>query len=106
MGVKKAGRTPMSLTEILTGCCLKRFACLSSALLLTPATSGRKETENRGLVGSKLEKIARVLKEHKDKCDRSNSMFSVLVLVSTREIAKATVRIMEAEPILALFRKA
>lgn len=59
-----------------------------------------------GTAGSKLEKIAALLLEYKERCDEAGSVFSALVFVSTRDLATATPGMLEAVPTLQPFVKA
>ena len=73
---------------------------------LSEPGSRQSNIEHGGLVGSKLELMTLLLKEHKERCDNSDSKFSALVFVSTRELAAATAGMLEEVPVLAPFVKA
>lgn len=70
------------------------------------ASEGVGETGSSGLSGSKLEKMATLMEEHKKRCDASGAGFTALVFVSTRKLAMATPEMLEAVPGLKPFVKA
>ena len=59
-----------------------------------------------GALGSKLDTIAKLLVEHKGRCDRSRGRFSALLLVSTRDLARTTPETLELVPSLQPFLRA
>lgn len=67
---------------------------------------GRGGTRSVDVTGSKLEKMAGFLKEHKDKCDQSGSPFSALLFVSTRVLAGTTPEMLHEIPLIRSFVKA
>ena len=58
------------------------------------------------VTGSKLDKIALFLKEHKDACDETGTRFSALLFVSTRDLAMMTPKMLEKAPLIRSFVKA
>ena len=64
------------------------------------------DSKVNGALGSKLDTIAKLLVEHKGRCDRSRGRFSALLLVSTRDLARTTPDTLELVPSLQSFLRA
>lgn len=67
---------------------------------------GGRGARGGNVTGSKLDKVVRFLKDHKNACDRSRTPFSALLFVSTRDLALTTPEMLEEAPLISSFVKA
>ena len=67
---------------------------------------GGRGARGGNVTGSKLDKMVRFLKDHKDACDRTRTPFSALLFVSTRDLALTTPEMLEGAPLISSFVKA